>query len=262
MRFKIVSVGWRCAPWWERTLRSIEAQSVPDYDVCIVYDGGDDAGWDLQRWCEERDDRWQVTNWATQHFAVHNQVYAIEQLAPEDDDVIVFLDLDGDQLAHPDVLAHLAKEYEDGTLVTYGSYKPVPWVATCSPAVPFPAPVVAANSYRKHILTHGCCFNHLRTMKGVVAKAIPLDRFKWQHGPLAGQWYEGGTDYIFMTAALELAGGRYKCLEETLLLYNHANPYADNMTHPVEASACTQDTLRRPPLAPLPNVGRQPIAPR
>ncbi len=251
MRFKIVSVGWKCATWWEQTLQSIEAQSVDNWDVWVVYDGGDDEGAAIQRWCDQSGERWNVTITEQQRFAVRNQVHAIEMLAPEDEDIVIFLDLDGDMFAHRDVLAHLAEEYADGTLVTYGAYRPVPFVTTCSPAMPFPPEVVAAGTYRKHMLTSGCCFNHLRTMKGRVAKAIPADRFRWVSGPLKGRFYEGGTDYIFMTAALELAGGNYKCLTEVLLLYNHANPNADNLSHPAVADAATQNTLRRPPLEAL-----------
>lgn len=246
-RFKIVCAGWKCAGWWKQTLASIEEQSVDNWDVWIMYDGGDDEGPEMQRWCDVRGDRWSVTLTTKQQYAVQNQVEAIVNLAPEDEDVVVFLDLDGDQLAHPDVLKHLEQYYADGTLVTYGAYRPVPFASTCSPAVPFPSEVVANNTYRKHMLTSGCCFNHLRTMKGSVVKAIPPDRFRWPDG----RWYQGGTDYIFMTAALELAGGRYKCLDEVVLLYNHANPNADNLSHPAVADACTQNTLRRPPLEAL-----------
>lgn len=245
MTFKIVCAGWKCAGWWQQTLQSIDDQTVEDWDVWVVYDGGDDEGPAISQWCEAHGQRWNVTLTTKQQFAVQNQVEAIAALAPADDDVVVFLDLDGDQLAHPEVLAHLRVYYGDDTLVTYGSYRPVPYVATCSPAVPFPPEVVEANAYREHMLAGGgCCFNHLRTMKGRVAKAIPADRFRWSDG----RWHQGGTDYIFMTAALELAGGRYKCIEEVLLLYNHANPNADNLSHPAVADACTQDTLRRPPL--------------
>lgn len=252
MTFRIVSVGWKCDQWWEQTLASVEAQSIDDWSVHIVYDGGDEAGPEIQKWCDERDERWHCILNGTQQFAVRNQVEAIMRAAPDDDDVVVFLDLDGDRLAHPDVLAHLAQQYADDTLVTYGSYRPVPMVASCSPAVHFPYYVVKSNSYRQHMLTGGgCCFNHLRTMKGRVAKAIPADQFFWPSGPLAGQWYEGGTDYVFMVAALELAGGRYKCLPEVLLLYNHGNPNADNLTHPAESTACVLNYLSRQALSPL-----------
>lgn len=258
MTFKIVSVGWRCAGWWEQTLRSIEGQSTDDWDVQIRYDGGDAAGTGIQAWCAERDERWHCTVNDRQLFAVRNQVEAIHQLDPADDDVIVFLDLDGDQFAHPDVLAHLADAYADGTLLTYGSFEPVPITGPWQQAVPFPPAVVRAGSYRQHILHEGCCFNHLRTMKGAVAKAIPDDHFRWASGPKQGEWYSAGTDYIFMTAGLELAGGRYKCLPETLLLYNNANPNADYLSHPKETGACTQNYLRRPPLRPL--TDKEPVA--
>lgn len=236
---------------WERTLRSLETQSVDNWDVWVVYDGGDGEGPAIQQWCDERDERWNCTINDSQQFAVRNQVEAIQRLAPDDEDIVVFLDLDGDQLAHPDVLAHLAGYYADGTLVTFGSLEPVPKVATCGNARPFPRDVVRAGSYRSHMLTGDCCFNHIRTIKGKVVKAIPPDQFRWPSGPKAGQFYSAGTDYIFMTAALELAGGRHKYIAETMLFYNHANPNADNLAHPRESDACTQNYLRRPPLAPL-----------
>lgn len=245
-RFKIVSVGWRCADWWERTLASVQSQSIDNWDVWVTYDGGDDAGPAIEQWCNDHGDRWNFTQTDQQQYAVRNQWETIQRLAPEDDDIIVFLDLDGDQLAHPDVLAHLATYYARGDLLTYGSYQPVPWADTCSPATPFPPEVVASNSYRRHILQGGGChFNHLRTMKGCIAKAIPESYFKWEHG----EWYGGGTDYIFMTAGLELAGGRYSCIPEVLLLYNHANPNADNICRPSQADAATRDFLGRPALS-------------
>lgn len=247
MTFKIVSVGWNCATWWEQTLRSIEEQSVQDWEVWVTYDGGDDAGPKIQEWCDARDARWNCTLTNSQQFAVRNQVEAIQNLKPGTDDIIVFLDLDGDRFAHPHVLARLAEAYADGTLVTYGSFRPVPMVTTTTPATPFPLQVVTNNTYRKHTLRVGCCFNHLRTMSGRVFNSIPLDQFHWRDG----RWYEGGTDYIFMLAALERAGGLYKYIPEVLLLYNHANPFADYLMRSVQSDAATRDFLSRPALEPL-----------
>lgn len=250
--FKIVSVGWSCADWLERTLRSVESQTIDTWDIWITYDPSDDDGADkIRAWCDERDSRWHYTINDTHKWAVRNQYEALQNLDVQDEDVVVFLDLDGDQLAHPKVLKHLAEHYSDGTLLTYGSYEPVPYAATCTPACPFPQNVVKQGSYRTHMLTSGCCFNHLRTMSGKVFNRIPLEEFKWNSGPQAGQWYVAGTDYVFMVAGLELAGGKYKCLDEVLLLYNHANPKADYLTHPSDADACTQNYLRRPPLSPI-----------
>lgn len=250
MTFHIISVGWQCAEWIEQTLASIERQSVTDWQSWVVYDPSEDDGAErLIRWVDEHPDqagRWHVKVNSDRRFAVRNQIEAIHAANPDDDDVIVFLDLDGDQLAHEHALLSLEAAYAGGTLLTYGNYRPVPYAKTCPPAVPFPQKVIDTGGYRRFMLDGGgCCFNHLRTMSARLAKAIPDDHFRWARGPKRGEWYEGGTDYIFMVAGLELAGGRHRCLPEVLCLYNNAQPHPDYLYHPAEASACTQDYLRR-----------------
>lgn len=253
MRFKFVTVGWQCAPWIEQTLGSVEGQTIEDWDVAITYDASTDEGADvIRRWCAPRDGRWQYQLNDTQLFAPRNQYEAIQRLKLEDDDVVVFLDLDGDRLAHPNVLMRLKTVYERQHVgLTYGSYVPVPPVGPPGPVRRYPEDVEEDNTYRAHTLRHGCLFNHLRTISGRVAKAIPESQFRWAAGPKCGQWYDGGTDYLVMMSALELSGGRYAVLPDTLLLYNHANPLADNLAHPEESSRCIGDILRRNPLAPL-----------
>lgn len=239
----------------EQTLSSVLAQTNQDWEVQVVYDKSEDDGSNkLYKWeLNHNTGHSQTSQWHTQHntdqrFAVRNQYEGIKALHPANEDIIVFLDLDGDRLAHPHVLERLAEAYRDDTLLTYGSYRPIPHVDTCQPARPFPPEVIASNSYRQYLRDGGeCCFNHLRTMKGKLFNAMPPERFKWDDG----RWYTAGTDYLFMTMGLELAGPRHKFIEETLLLYNHANPLADYLYHPLEASQCTVDSLKRPPLAQL-----------
>jgi len=250
MSFKIISVGWNCAPFIEQTLYSVEDQERDDWEMTIVYDRSNDGGEEIiENWHARHSnfDHYHIN--PDQRFAVRNQYEGIRSMAPGPDDIIVFLDLDGDRLAHPQVLERLSDFYADDTLVTYGSYQPVPDLGTCQPASPFPAHVVDENSYRAHILNGGrTSFNHLRTMKGKVFNAIPESYFKWPDG----RWYNAGTDYTFMMAGLELAGGRYKFIGETMLLYNHANPHADNVEHPEETGACVTSSLQKTPLRPLP----------
>lgn len=253
MRFKIVSTGWQCADWIEQTLQSIEDQSVDNWDIWIVYDPSDDKGAELvAAWCDARDERWNYTINETRQMAVRNQYEAVRNLQPEFDDIVLWVDLDGDMLAHPDALKHLGEHYADGNpLVTYGSYKAIPDPGTSPPAVPFPDHVVTNGSYREQMRTGICCFNHLRTMKGGIVNAIPIEQFKFATGPGAGEWYTTAGDYVFMACALELAGGRYKVINEVLLHYNHANPLADYLTNSVASFATTSDYLTRPPLLPL-----------
>jgi glycosyltransferase involved in cell wall biosynthesis len=258
MRFKIVSTGWNCARFIEQTLASVAQQSVDNWDIWIIYDPSDDNGAQVVKdWCDARrqfgDDRWNYTINATRQFAVRNQYEAVHQLAPEPEDVVIWLDLDGDMFAHRDVLVHLANYYNepDAPLVTYGSYRAVPDHGTSPPAVPFPDDVVRNNAYRQQMITGICCFNHLRTMKGKIVNAIPQNQFLFRGTENAGQWYTTAGDYIFMACALELAGGRYKVIEEVLLLYNHDNPYADYLMNSVASFATTNDYLYRPALTPL-----------
>lgn len=253
--FKIVSTGWNCANWLEQTLSSVENQSVTNWEVWIIYDPSDDDGADkIRQWCGARDDRWHYTLNEARQFAVRNQYEAVQNLQPEDDDVVIWLDLDGDMFAHTNVLKHLTTYYEsDAPLVTYGSYRPIPDPGTTPMVRPFPLDIVQNNAYRQQMLTGDCCFNHLRTMKGRIAKAIPLDQFQYRGGPLAGQWYTSAGDYVFMACALELAGGRYKVIPEVLLHYNHDNPYADYLLNSIASFGTTQDFLFRPPLSPLGN---------
>lgn len=257
MRFKIVSVGWECADFLERTLRSIESQTVTNYDVMIVDDASSDGTAEFaEGWCAFRSGfdsslvqrpSWNCHVNTAHRGAVWNQHAAIWLLDPEDDDVVVWLDLDGDQFAHPRVLEILTDAYSDSTLLTYGTYRPEPDLGTCPPVLPYPADVVAANSYRAFHRSGGGGFNHLRTMRGSVAKAITPELLSWADG----SWYEAGSDYLYMINGLELAGGRYKCMEEVLCIYNNANPRADNLTHPDLTNRCVADLLRRQPLEPL-----------
>lgn len=248
--FKIVSVGWNCEQFMEQTFRSVEMQTRTDWEIAITYDVSNDSGAKkIMDWCDYRNYQWNYQINGDHRFAVRNQYETITRLAPSDDDIIVFLDLDGDQLAHPNVLQHLTEYYNDDTLLTYGNYTPVPFADTCPPAIPFPPEVIADGSYRQYMTSFGghCCFNHLRTMKGKLFNNIPLWHFKRD----SGEWFTAGTDYLFMLAGLELAGGRHKCIEEVLLLYNNANPLADYLTHPADTSSNVMEALTRPPLSPL-----------
>lgn len=253
MNFKIISVGWECGPAMFDTLRSIEEQKCHNWQVNIVDDGsGPQQQKDIQEWCYERDGSWTYTLHHDNRGAVRNQYEGIRAMNPKDEDIIVFLDLDGDQLAHDQVLNRLKEYYSDGTLVTYGSYRPVPdpgpdWKA---PVHPFPPSVVDENSYRQYTLTHGTRYNHLRTVKWKVLKEIPQSYFMFS----PDEWIFSPADLIVMMGALELAGGRYKCIEETLLLYNDLQPYPDHTRNPDRNVRGSDYTFGLPPLEKLTNV--------
>lgn len=252
MHFKIISVGWNCRDAIERTLRSIERQAYPHWDAHIVDDGSDHPQPAyIANWCESRDDRWTYTLHQENRGAVRNQYEGVRTMNPDDEDVIVFLDLDGDQLAHDRVLERLMHYYENDTLVTYGSYRPVPnQPGFVCPVSPFSPPVVATNSYRQNTKTQGTRYNHLRTAKWKVLKQIPETYFKYPDG----EWLFSPADLVVMMGCLELAGGRYQCVRETLLLYNAAQPHPDNIRNPDRNVRGAEYTLSLPPLERLTDV--------
>jgi glycosyltransferase involved in cell wall biosynthesis len=251
--FKIISVGWQCAQFMEQTLQSVEDQIRDDWEMMVVYDRSTDNGAEL------------LADWSNGHlppgkreylinpdqqYAPHNQYTALQYLNPADDDIVIWLDLDGDMLAHPGVLDRVAQAYADGTtLLTYGTYRAVPDPGTPPPISLVPPDVVARNSYRIDALYNGPRFNHLRTMKGCVAKSIPLASFQWRQQP--GNWYRSGADYLWMISGLERAGGKYQLIPDILVIYNDANPLQDNKNNGQETTQCDIDFLNGVPLAPL-----------
>ena len=71
--FKIISTGWECRPFVERTLVSIESQTVSDYEVRIVVDPSEDGTEQFVKdWCDARDDRWTYEFTESKRFSMPN----------------------------------------------------------------------------------------------------------------------------------------------------------------------------------------------
>lgn len=243
--FKIISTGWNCPDEIYKTLASVDMQTVDDWQLHVV----DDCSTDLRQiemlknW--HPDDRYMFTRNLENYGVVRSQYEGIRAMRPEDEDIIVFLDLDGDRFAHVAVLDSLLTYYADpNVLMTYGSYRPDPDPGGPVPISPYPSAVVRDNSYRNDILTNGVRFNHLRTVKWKVLKEIPESYYKWEDGT----WMFCGSDYAVMAGCLEIAGGKYKCINETLMIYNAQQPSPDNMRHPSETNRCCLHSLAMTPL--------------
>lgn len=251
MSFKIVSTGWNCEKFLVRTLASVAEQENPDWQIAIMYDPSDDNGAEaIRNWCALDPDKRKCRINDTRQYAVKNQYEAITQiLMPEDNDIIIFLDLD-DSFAHKFVLDHLNEYYSGDVLVTYGQYRPIPPTGHVGTAKAWPFEVVKNRSYRQHVLGGETCFNHLRTVKGKIHKAIPESYFKWANG----DWYQGATDYAVMIPAFELADGRYRFVQEVLVDYHHDHEFSDNKQPYSERQFghdATADILMKAPLQPL-----------
>ena len=233
MRFAVISTGWKSWPWIQASLLSIAAQTYPDVDVCVVDDDSGDPqlGEFITDYCMEHG--WEFMLRSRHYGALHNQVDAIRHLAPAPDDVIVFVDCDGDTLKHPRVLERVADHYADGTKLIYFQYDSHPFSPTCSPSRPYPPEVVTAGSYREYARTHGFAHNHLRTFRAELFYAMDESDFRDDQGA----WLQTAADAALMFPALELARGSVKFVDEVMLTYHSSNPLSDWRRDPRQIDA-------------------------
>lgn len=235
-QFLIVSAGHNAAPWVDKCIMSVAEQQYGHFRMVLVDDASTDGSADVIRrtLANLDDDRFTLIANDERKGAMFNQVHAIRQMAPADDDVIVWLDSD-DRLAHGNVLSRLRSYYNgpgvagDCVLMTYGQYKSEPFSPTCNPAFAYPPEVIAHSDYRA--FTHrggGIRFNHLRTVMAKLFYAMDDTDFQDGHG----NWFQSCCDAAVMIPALELADGRFRFIEEVLYAYNSENPSSDWRRHP------------------------------
>lgn len=253
MTFKIISTGWNIDPAFiETTLNSIKAQTVTDYYVSVAYEATGRRDPAVQKLGDLTSlglngsgiIRYPENGYL---YDVRNRYEATVAADIQDEDIIVTLDLDGDAFTTANVLAHLVEVYKDpNILLTYGSYRSVPFSSTCSQAEAYPDEVVANRSYRAYGLH---LFNHLRTMKGKVFNSIPVDQFHFsENHAKAGQWYTKANDLSFTFCGLERVGPRFAVLPDILMDYNSENPNSAWRIASGEIDECALDFLSRPPL--------------
>lgn len=245
--FKIISTGLNSRPYAQGCVESIRAQTRQDWEAAIVDDASDD-GTDtfLLRLCDD-DDRFHLTLNRRRVGAMRNQWDGLSWLGVDDDDIVVWLDTD-DRFAHPGVLDRVAEAYENGALVTYGSYEPHPpdheSAATCPPAKPYPPEVIEARSFRAWARSgKGVPVNHLRTVHGSIWNQLDDSDFR----DADGNFYRTAADTAVMLPALELAAPHIDCIEDVLVTYTCDSPLADWRIHAKQVNADHAHQLARTP---------------
>jgi hypothetical protein len=220
-KFRIITATYGVpVEWLQWSLDSIDTQAWPvdDVQVCVVVDDArkfPELAQFAQQYCEARS--WCFILRDGRYGSVRNQYDAVHAICHDPEDVVVWVDGDGDQLAHPQVLNILDSWYAKGFDVTYGSYRPFPPSPTSQQARPWPEAAIRDNSYRWHArYGGGICFNHLRTMKYKLIQQMSEADFKDQDG----KWIMAAADSVFMFPALELSRGNHKCIPAILLNYH------------------------------------------
>jgi len=216
--FVIIVPSYNNKRWYKRNLDSIFLQKCQNFRVIYIDDASTDGTAQLvEQYCTEL--RWQdkitiVAN--TQRVGALANIYkAVQSCA--DDEVVILVDGD-DWLFDDTVFAYINNIYQDESVwITWGQFVEYP-SRQKGFAADFPPEVVHNNSYRQH----GMPVTHLRTFYAWLFKLIRKDDLLYN-----GECYPMTWDKAMMAPMIEMAGGRYKFVDDILYVYNHANPIND-----------------------------------
>ena len=125
VKFAVVCPAWECSRWAERCLRSIMSQTYTNFE-CIYIDAfSSDSTFDIASAVVGSDSRFTVVRNTERKFPLENIVFGTNQIAKNDNDVILIVDGD-DWLAHDRVFEILAQIYSDPNVwLSYGNHAPL-----------------------------------------------------------------------------------------------------------------------------------------
>lgn len=226
-RFKIIVPSFNCIDYIGKCLQSIADQSFKNYDVCVIDDCSTILGQRelILEYCERN--RWKHIFNAKNEGALFNVVQAIRQLDCTDDDVIAILDGD-DWFSHSDVLKHLHRIYSDSDIhITWGQCEIYPEGKTpMKYAQPVPDMVIDQKLYRDIPFV----FWHLNAFKYYLWRHIDDADLRDTDGGYLQLMY----DKAILFPMLEMAGKKLRFVDETLYIYNIANPLNDYANTPAD----------------------------
>lgn len=218
-RFKLVVPSFNSFPSIERTLHSIESQLYSDYQVVVIDDAATDPQHKATLKAYTERNGWTLLTFSENQGALAGIVAGIHAHDCSDDDVIVLVDGD-DWLANEWVLEKLDAIYRtEKPLYTYGQYLNYR-AGTIGHCEPLPKKTVKKNRFRED---PWLC-SHLRTFKHSLWKNV---RDADLRDPQTGEYFRTAWDLAMMFPMAEMAGPRYRFIEEVLYIYNDDNPIND-----------------------------------
>jgi hypothetical protein len=213
-KFHFIVPAYNTEQFINKTLRSIKWQDYENLKVTVVDDMSSDRTYDVAK--TETDPRFSVIKPEEKNYALKNICLAINEVQPEDEDVILVVDGD-DWLASTDVLNYLNKIYsEEDVLLTYGSYEENITGRRGVEPSEYPQEVIRTNTFRKDRWRA----SHLRTFKYKLWKEINQEDFLDEDD----DFYRSAYDQAIMLPMLEMAGNKIKFIPEILHVYNKGNP--------------------------------------
>jgi len=217
--FKIIVPSYNTPQWICKCLKSIKIQNNKNYKVCIIDDFSDtDESRNLiLKYC--RENNWEHIFNTERKYALYNIQKGIEHLNCDDDDVIVLLDGD-DWFFDYEVLDKLAENYKDDIYLTYGQYISSAGTDTSLGYTFMPNESIIKNKLYRKI---PWLFTHLKTFKYKLFKEINPQHFLDKDGC----YFKIAGDLAIMFPIAEMSGGKFKCIDDLLYIYNIDNEISD-----------------------------------
>jgi glycosyltransferase involved in cell wall biosynthesis len=219
--FVVVIPSYNNEQWCEKNLISVFDQEYDNYRVIYIDDCSTDQTKDRVEKIIKRYDIHDkvtfITN-AQRCGATYNFYHAINRC--DDHEIVLVLDGD-DWFAHPHVMTYLNEIYQDQNVwLTYGQYQEFPsnQRGFCED---FPHWVVQQNLFRKY---QNLPISHLRTFYAGLFKRIKKEDLCDDDG----NFFSMTCDKATMAPMIEMAGERYRFINETLYIYNNTNQISDH----------------------------------
>ena len=257
MKFIVVIAGYNVAPYINRTITSVLTQTRNDWVCYYVDDCSTDHTPDVARHAATGDQRIHIIENRGKKYLLRNTADAINTAQPDPEDVVVCLDGD-DWLAHENVLSRIAREYERGAWMTYGSYagsidekrggecKAYPtWVTSMRLFRWFPWRASHLKSFKAR-LWQNINPADLTITPDQIKSFIRGKRWTGQFNAVrrlsdvaiddlvdpSGQFFRRCIDKVTMFPMLEMAGKRAHYIPDVLYIYNQRNHGAPTIKDP------------------------------
>lgn len=230
MLLKVVVPTYNAAKWIEECLRSISAQQYGKFECLVIDDASTDGTFETIAKLS-LDERFTILRNPTNIGPLANTWFGFERLGCRFDAEAVLTIVDGDdRLAHDRAFDVVKNAYDSDSslLMTYGNYAndQTPQVGMCGR---FDDVTILTRSFRK---SH-CCVSCLRTFKARLwnnlQKSDLID-------PQTGRFFAAGGDVAYLLPLLDMAGSRFRFIEEIIYYYNTGNPMSDFRIRTTEQS--------------------------
>ncbi|MEX0849099.1 MAG: glycosyltransferase family A protein [Candidatus Dependentiae bacterium] len=228
-----------------KNIDSILSQDYENYHLYIIDDVSTDDTFDkLYQYINDHSNRHKVTliknNKRVGAMAnFYNTIYQIE-------DHVIVINIDGDDwLPHEQVLSYINDVYANPNVwLTYGQYKEFPRgeIGFCRG---YGASTIEQNAFRQC----GLPISHLRTYYAWLFKKLKKEDLMYN-----GNFVQVTCDKVMMVPMIEMCGGRFRCLDDILYIYNAVNPISDMRVHGIDQGKIRDRIFKMRPYEPLAEI--------